>query len=118
MPAEIFPFYSRAQLLHRRGRRNYDRYMRITKGFVDVNGPERQQWRVEDLAEARADADWAKGHGPVEGGAVVTNFPDIALQTPQVVGRQQMTAAALGRPKTDARCFGPDHIVTVGDDHG
>jgi hypothetical protein len=34
-----------------RSRRNYDRYMRVTKGFVDPDSPERAQWQRESAED-------------------------------------------------------------------
>jgi hypothetical protein len=47
--ATVLRFVSRAQQLRLRGRRNYDRYMLFTKGFVKADGPERAQWQRESL---------------------------------------------------------------------
>jgi hypothetical protein len=65
----IVTFISRAEQLRLRGNRNYSRYMQLTKGFVEADGPERAQWQREDAQESRTDAEWNRHHGPVEGGA-------------------------------------------------
>jgi hypothetical protein len=56
--ATVPRFVSRAQQLRLRGRRNYDRYMLFTKGFVKADGPERAQWQRESAQESVGDADW------------------------------------------------------------
>ena len=75
MAAQIFPFISRAQQLQICGSRNYSQWMMVTKGHVAPDGPEREQWKAEALAESKADAEWAKHHGRVDGGAWVARFP-------------------------------------------
>ena len=72
--AQIFKFVSRTYLLRLRGQRNYSRYMQITKGFVDPDGPERAQWRKEDAQESMRDAEWNERHGPVPGGASILQW--------------------------------------------
>jgi hypothetical protein len=67
-------FVFRAEQLRLRGQRNHSRYMFIVKGFVDPNGPERAQWRKEDVQESVQDAEWNERHGPVPGGARVLMF--------------------------------------------
>ena len=52
----------------------FDRYMQITKGFVDPDGPERAQWRKEDAQESVQDAEWNQRHGPVPGGAAILRW--------------------------------------------
>jgi hypothetical protein len=69
--SQVLAFVSRAQQLRLRGSRNYSRYMRITKGFVEPQGPERAQWRKEAAQESVRDAEWNRRHGPVPGGAAI-----------------------------------------------
>src|SRR5687768_6581346 len=72
--ANVLPFVSRAELLRLRGQRNYSRYMRLTKGFVDPHGPERAQWEKESAQESLRDVEWNRRHGPIPGGAKVLMF--------------------------------------------
>ena len=65
---------SRADLLRLRGRRNYDRYMQVTKGFVNPDSPERAQWQMESAQESVRDAEWNQQHGPVPGGACILRW--------------------------------------------
>ena len=39
--SQVLRFISRAEQLDLRGRRNFDRYMQVIKGFVDPDSPER-----------------------------------------------------------------------------
>ncbi|HXG73100.1 MAG TPA: hypothetical protein VNJ04_21095, partial [Gemmatimonadaceae bacterium] len=75
MAAQIIPFISRAQLLQRRGPRNFSRWKMTCYDLVEADGPERRKWQQEAAAEALADLQWAKHHGKVEGGAWVARFP-------------------------------------------
>ena len=72
--ASVLRFVSRAEQLQLRGKRNFSRYMRVTKGFVDPDGPERAQWQRESAQESVCDADWNKQHGPVPGGASILQW--------------------------------------------
>ena len=67
--ATALTFVSRAEQLRLRGKRNYDRYMFLTKGFVDPDGPERRQWQKEAAQDSVRDAEWNRRHGPVPDGA-------------------------------------------------
>ena len=40
-----------------RGRRNYDRYMRVIKKYVSFDGPEHAQWQKESAEDDVWDAD-------------------------------------------------------------
>jgi hypothetical protein len=73
MAAQIFKFVSRAEQLHLRGMRNYCRWNRIIRNRATED--ERSQWNDDTYADRKADAEWAKDHGPVEGGAWVARFP-------------------------------------------
>lgn len=48
---------------------------------VDWNGPDASRWRDEAFLELKADAEWAKRHGRVEGGAAVARFVRSLEQT-------------------------------------
>jgi hypothetical protein len=67
--SDVLTFVSRAEQLHLRGRRNFDRYMRVIKKYVSFDGPVRAQWQKESAEDAVWDAEWNKRHGPVPGGA-------------------------------------------------
>lgn len=69
MPAQIFQFISRKDLLARRGARNFGRFMSVSKGFTPHNGLTHLQWQAEQRDDQRHDVVWAKRHGPVAGGA-------------------------------------------------
>ena len=81
MAAQILKFSSRAELLHLRGMRNYCRWMAQVKGRVAAHSPEYWQWKDEAFAEQKADAEWAKRHGPVERGAGVAQFPSPGVRS-------------------------------------
>jgi hypothetical protein len=72
--SRIVQFLSRADLLHLRGRRNYNRYMLVVKKFVAADSPERLRWQRESAEETERDAAWKRRHGPVPGGARVLAF--------------------------------------------
>jgi hypothetical protein len=57
-----------------RGRRNFDRYMRVIKKYVSFDGPVRAQWEKEAAEDAVWDAEWNKRHGPVPGGARIVRW--------------------------------------------
>jgi hypothetical protein len=67
--SHVLRFISRAEQLQLRGRRNYNRYMLVTKKFVAADSPERLQWQKESTDEAQRDVAWNRRHGPVPGGA-------------------------------------------------
>lgn len=85
MPAQIVQFVSREDQFHRRGGRNFCRFMRRNAGQVD--GLEASRWRDEAFLDLKADAEWAKRHGPVEGGAVVARFVRSPEQTHAARGK-------------------------------
>jgi hypothetical protein len=74
--SKVVEFLSRADLLHLRGRRNYNRYMLFTKGFVAADSPERIRWQRESAEESNRDAAWNRRHGRVPGGASVLQWRD------------------------------------------
>ena len=74
MSVKVIQFVSRSEQLRLRGQRNYNRYMLVTKKFVEANGPERAEWHREAAAESKRDADWNHHHGPVSGGASVLQW--------------------------------------------
>ena len=88
--SQVLKFVSRAQQLRLRGSRNYSRYMRITKGFVDPDGPERAQWQKEDAQETAQDAEWNRRHGPVPGGAAILRWRQ---QSDDASAPQHLTSA-------------------------
>ena len=71
---KVVPFVSRAEQLRLRGKRNYDRYMFLTKGFVAADGPERGRWQQEWAEESLRDAEWNCRHGPVPGGGSILQW--------------------------------------------
>jgi hypothetical protein len=75
--ATVLRFVSREQQLQLRGRRNYDRYMLFTKGFVKADSPERAQWQREAAKESLRDAEWNERHGPVVGGANILQWQPV-----------------------------------------
>jgi len=72
--SHVLKFVSRADQLHLRGQRNYDRYMRVIKGYVAADGPVRAQWQKESAEDAVWDAEWNQHHGPVPGGARILRW--------------------------------------------
>jgi hypothetical protein len=67
--SHVLKLASRAEQLELRGRRNFDRYMRVIKNYVAADGPVRAQWPKESAEDALWDTEWNKRHGPVPGGA-------------------------------------------------
>jgi hypothetical protein len=80
MAAQISKFVSRADYLHVRGMRDYCRWNRCRLNRVTED--EWRQWKADAFADRKADAEWAKYHGPVEGGAWVARFPWPPITTP------------------------------------
>jgi hypothetical protein len=78
--SQVLRFVSRAQQLRLRGSRNYSRYMRLTKGFVDPYGPERAQWQRESAEDVVRDAAWDQRHGSLPGGARIVQWRQDAEQ--------------------------------------
>ena len=72
--SHVVKFVSRADQLRLRGRRNYDRYMRVIKEYVSFDGPKHAQWQKESAEDAMWDAVWKKRHGPVPGGARILRW--------------------------------------------
>ena len=72
--SRVLRFMSRAAQLDMRGRRNYDRYMQVRKGFVDPDSPERSQWQQESAQDSQRDAEWNQRHGPLPGGASILQW--------------------------------------------
>ena len=72
--SHVVKFVSRAEQLELRGRRNFDRYMRVIKEYVAADGPVRAQWQKESAEDAVWDAEWNKRHGPLPGGARILNW--------------------------------------------
>jgi hypothetical protein len=70
----VLRFVSRAEQLQVRGRRNFDRYMRVIKKYVAADGPRSAQWQKESAEDAMWDAEWNKRHGPVPGGARILHW--------------------------------------------
>jgi hypothetical protein len=71
--SHVLKFVSRAEQLQLRGRRNFDRYMRVVKKYVAFDSAEHAQWQKESAEDAMWDAEWKKRHGPVPGGARILN---------------------------------------------
>jgi hypothetical protein len=67
--SHVLLFICRADQLRVRERRNYNRYMLVTKKFVAADSPERLQWQKESTDDAQRDVAWNRRHGPVPGGA-------------------------------------------------
>jgi hypothetical protein len=57
-------FISRAEQLHLRGRRNFDRYMRVIKNYVAADGPVHAQWQKESAEDVVWDAEWNQTSWP------------------------------------------------------
>ena len=95
--ARVLRFVSRAEQRRLRGQRNYSRYMRITKGLVDADGPERAQWHRESAEESVRDAEWKRRHDPVPGGARVLLWhrDERALDQPASVPRSTPAEADI-----------------------
>ena len=74
--SHVLKFVSRAEQLQLRGRRNFDRYMRVVKNYVSFDGPKHAQWQKESAEDAMWDAVWKKRHGPVPGGARILPWQD------------------------------------------
>ncbi len=74
--SQVIEFLSRADLLHLRGRRNYNRYMLVTKKFVAPDSPERLRWHRESAEESRRDDAWNRRHGPIPGGTTILPWRD------------------------------------------
>ena len=60
----VLKFVSRAEQLYLRGRRNFDRYMRVIKKYVAFDGPKHAQWQKESAEDAVWDAEWNKASWP------------------------------------------------------
>lgn len=75
MTADILQFVSRKEQLSRRDVRKFGHWMMLVKGRVNPNGPEASEWREQELLERKADAEWAKRHGTVDGERRVAQFP-------------------------------------------
>jgi hypothetical protein len=86
--SQVIEFLSRADLLHLRGRRNYNRYMLVVKRFVAADSPERLRWQRESAEESKRDREWNRRHGPVSGGATILPWRDE-----QEEGAQASTSA-------------------------
>ena len=56
--SHVLKFVSRAEQLQLRGRRNYDRYMRVIKKYVAFDSPVHAQWQKESAEDAVWDAEW------------------------------------------------------------
>ncbi len=74
--SHVVKFVSRADQLRLRGRRNYDRYMRVIKNYVALDSPKHVQWQRESAEESERDAGWNSSHGPVPGGASIFPWRD------------------------------------------
>ena len=72
--SHVLKFVSRAEQLQLRGRRNFDRYMRVVKKYVAFDSAEHAQWQKESAEDAVWDAEWNKRHGPVPGGARILRW--------------------------------------------
>ena len=72
--SQVLGFISRAEQLDLRGRRNYDRYIQVTKGFVDPDSLERAEWQRESAEESMRDTEWNERHGPVASGASILRW--------------------------------------------
>ena len=72
--SHVLKFVSRVEQLQPRGRRNFDRYMRVIKKHVSFDGPKHAQWQKESAEDAVWDAEWNKRHGPVDGGARILGW--------------------------------------------
>ena len=91
--AQALRFVSRAEQLRLRGQRNYSRYMRINKRFVDPDGPERAQWQRESAQESLRDDEWNRRHGPVPGGASILRWHRGEREVEQPAFLRRSTAA-------------------------
>jgi hypothetical protein len=80
MPEKILKFISRADQLRLRGARNYSRYMKLTKGLIAPDDPERVRWQRESAEEASRDAEWHWRHGGVPAGATLIDFRQSGAQ--------------------------------------
>jgi hypothetical protein len=69
--SHVLKFVCRAEQLHLRGRRNFDRYMRVVKNYVALDSPQHVQWQRESAEESERDVVWNSSHGPIPGGASV-----------------------------------------------
>ena len=74
--SHVLKFVSRAEQLQLRGRRNFDRYMRVIKKYVAADSAERVQWQQESAEESERDAAWNRSHGPIPGGASILPWRD------------------------------------------
>jgi hypothetical protein len=85
---KIVLFVSRKDHLQRRGMRNFGRWMRKVHNRTDP--AQEVQWRDEAFLELKADREWAKRHGPLEGGARVAHFPcrRSSVERPRPKGRR------------------------------
>jgi len=80
MAARIVRFISRWEQLRLRGHRDFSRYMKLTKGLVQPDGPERRRWQEEAAEEAVQDTAWNRRHGRIEGGADMLRFEKPVAQ--------------------------------------
>jgi hypothetical protein len=74
--SHVLEFLSRVDQLRLRGRRNYTRYMLVTKKFVAADSPERLRWQKESAEESQRDVAWNRDHGPLPGGATILPWRD------------------------------------------
>jgi hypothetical protein len=72
--SHVLKFVSRTEQLQLRGRRNFDRYMRVIKKYVSFDGPKHAPWLKESAEDAVWDAVWKQRHGPVPGGVRVLRW--------------------------------------------
>jgi len=76
LKSQVIEFLSRADLLHLRGRRNYNRLHAGHQEFVAPDSPERLRWQREAADESERDVSWNRRHGPVPGGATILPWRD------------------------------------------
>jgi hypothetical protein len=91
--SQVLRFVSRAEQLQLRGQRNFDRYMQVTKGFVDPDSPERARLQRESAEDVVRDAAWNQRHGPLPDGARILHLQHVGEQR----ARQLTSADANAR---------------------
>jgi hypothetical protein len=98
--SRVLTFLSRADQLELRGRRNYNRYMLVTKKFVAPNSLEHLRWQRESAEESRRDAVWNRRHGPIPGGASIAPWRLESEGTPQEHRQTAHTQRLAERSRT------------------
>lgn len=96
MAAHIVKFTSREEQLRLRGVRNFCRWMAKVRNRVEHDSPQWWKWKDDAFAERKADAEWAKRHGPIRGGAWVARFPPAGGQRERANRRRSSRRARRG----------------------